>query len=120
MNYMVILIVNDPDHCPAILEAWEEIGVSGVTVLESSGLGHYRHSILQEDTPLIPSLSNLFQGGEKHHRTVFSVVDSQEMVNRLIDEAQQIIGDLETAHSGFLFVVPVERVIGYGKGRENR
>ena len=39
MSYLVVLIVDDPDDCPSILDAWEAAGVSGVTILESSGLG---------------------------------------------------------------------------------
>ena len=33
MNYMVVLIVDDIEQCPAVLDAWEEEGVSGVTIL---------------------------------------------------------------------------------------
>ncbi len=58
MNYLVVLIVDDPDHCPAILNAWEEAGVSGVTILESSGLGRLRQGGLMDDLPLMPSLSD--------------------------------------------------------------
>jgi nitrogen regulatory protein PII len=111
------LIVNNPDNCPAVLEAWEALGLSGVTILESSGLGRMRRASMQDDFPLMPSLSDYFEGGEVHHRTLFSVVENEETVDRMIAAAQKVIGNLEEEHTGFLFVVPVNRVLGMGRGR---
>ena len=115
MAQLVVLIVDDPEDCPGILEAWEEIGVSGVTILESSGLGRYRRAGLRDDMPLMPSLRDLFEAKEVAHRTLLSVVDSETIVDQMVDVATQIIGDLDEGHTGFLFVVPVTRVYGFGK-----
>ena len=41
MSYLVVLIVDNPDDYPSILSAWEELGISGVTILESTGLGRF-------------------------------------------------------------------------------
>ncbi len=117
MLQMVVLIVNDPDDCPAVLEAWEGLGVSGVTILETSGLGRYRHAGMRDDLPLMPSLQDLFEGGEVHHRTLFSVVEGDELVDKMIAAARQVIGNLQDEHTGFLFVLPVSRVVGMGKDR---
>jgi len=120
MSYMVVLIVNDVDDCPAILDAWEEAGVLGVTILASTGIGHIRHAGLRDDMPLIPSLRDLFESEEVQHRTLLSVVDNQEMVDKMVTIAQQIIGNLEDPHTGLLFIVPVIQVYGLGKHRTDR
>jgi nitrogen regulatory protein P-II 1 len=120
MNYLVVLIVNDIDDTPAILNSWEDAGVLGVTILESTGLGRIRRAGLREDIPLMPSLHDLYQFGEVNHRTLFSVVDSQEIVDKMIANAQQVIGNLEDPHTGFLFVVPVIQTIGFGNHRIDR
>ena len=120
MNYLVVLIVNDIDDCPKILTAWEEAGVMGVTILESTGLGRIRRAGLREDIPLMPSLHDMHQFGEVEHRTLLSVVDSQEMVDKMISTAQHIIGDLDEPHTGFLFVMPVTQTVGLGKHRIDR
>jgi nitrogen regulatory protein P-II 1 len=120
MNYLVVLIVDNIDDCPKILSAWEETGVLGITILESTGLGRMRRAGLSEDLPLMPSLHDLYQFGEVHHRTLFSVVDSQEIVDKMITAAQQVIGDLDDPHTGFLFVVPVSQTHGFGKNRIDR
>ncbi len=112
MNYLVVLIVDDPDHCPAVLHAWEQAGVTGVTILESSGIGRLRQGSLREDLPLLPSLSEIFEGEEIRHRTLLSVVKEQEMVDEMVRLAQEVIGDLDQPHTGFLFVVPVIQAYG--------
>jgi nitrogen regulatory protein PII len=120
MSYLVVLIVDDPDHCEEILEGWESAGVVGVTIVESSGLGRLRRHSLREDVSIMPSIRDLFAMDEVHHRTLFSVVEEKEKVDRMVAIAQQVIGDLEQAHTGFLFVVPVLEVHGLGKHRGDR
>jgi hypothetical protein len=63
------------------------------------------------------SMRDHFEGSEIHHRTLFSIVDEAAIVEKMIESAQRVIGDLEEEHTGFLFVVPVSRVVGMGKGR---
>lgn len=110
--YLVVLIVDNPDYCPDILHAWEQAGVSGVTILRSTGLGRLRRSSLREDLPLFPSLSEILEEEEISHRTLLSVVKDDEIVDVMISRAQEVIGDLDQPHSGFLFVVPVLRAYG--------
>lgn len=120
MSFLVIAIIDDVELCPSILEAWENIGVKGVTILESTGLGRIRKAGLLDDIPLMPSLEDLFEKDEIHHRTLFSVVESQEMADRMAEAVQQSTGDLEEPNTGFMFVVPVLKVFGMGKHREDR
>lgn len=112
MYYLVVLIINNPEDCPTLLDAWENEGVKGITILNSSGLGRLRHAGLREDLPLMPSLEDLFQSEEIYHRLMMSVVDGQEIVDRLVKATYQITGDLDRPHSGFMFVVPVAQVFG--------
>lgn len=120
MNFMVVLVVDDIEQCPAVLDAWEETGVSGVTILASTGLGRVRQAGLRDDMPMMPSLHDLFIKEEVQHRTLLSVVDSQELVDKMVAAAQNIIGNLDDAHTGFMFVVPVSQVYGFGKHRADR
>ena len=115
MSFLVILVVDNIDDCHPVLEQWEKAGVTGVTILESTGLGRIRKAGLRDDLPLIPSLRDLFQSSEVGHRTLFSVVKDQEMVDRMVKAAQEVIGDLDDPHTGFLFVVPVLQAYGLGR-----
>jgi nitrogen regulatory protein PII len=115
MNFMVVLIVDNNDACPAVLNAWEASGVTGATILASTGLGRIKNASLRDDFPLIPSIHDLFIREEDNHRTLFSVVNSQKMVDKLINATQEILGDLNNPHTGFLFVLPVSQVIGWSR-----
>lgn len=113
MYYMVLLVVNDLELCPTVLDAWDAAKVPGITILESTGLGRVRQAGIRDDIPIMPSLSELFRPREHHHRTIFSVVEGEEMVDRLIEVTQEIMGDLNSPHNGVLFVLPVSRVVGF-------
>ena len=118
MYHMVLLIVDNVDQCFLVLDAWEALQVGGITILESTGLGRVKKSGLRDDLPLMPSLTNLLKGREERHRTLFTVVDSEEKVDQLIEATQKILGDLNSAHNGVLFVLPVSRVVGLRGGQE--
>lgn len=120
MNYLVVLVVDDTENVHPVLDAWEAIGVTGVTILESTRLGRIRRAGLRDDLPLLPSLSDLLQEEEIHHRTLLSLVDSETLVDQMIAGVETITGALDDAHTGFLFVVPVARVHGLGKHRTLR
>lgn len=111
MAYLVILVLDNPDQCPDVLRAWDEAGVPGVTILESTGLARMQQAIW-DDLPLVPSVRDLLGTRELHHRTIFTVVRDEEAVDRVIAATQEVIGDLNTHHTGILFVVPVARVLG--------
>ena len=119
MYYMVLLIVNDLELYPTVLDVWDAANVPGITILDSTGLGKVRQAGIRDDIPLMPSLSDIFKPREHRHRTIFSVVEGEEMVDRLIEVTQEVIGDLNSPHNGVLFVLPVSRVVGF-HGAKNR
>jgi nitrogen regulatory protein P-II 1 len=118
MSYLVVMVIDDPENCPAVLDAWEELGVTGITILESSGLGRFRGAGLRDDLPLMPSLQDLFENQQVSHRTIFSVVRDEALVDRMAAAAEKVTGNLDEPHTGFLFVVPVVRVHGFGQRRD--
>ena len=118
MNYLVLLIVDDLNLCPSVLDAWDAAKVPGITILESTGMGRIREDAIRDDIPMMPSLSDVFRSREYHHRTIFSVVEGEEMVDRLIEITQEILGDLNKPDTGVLFVLPVSRVIGFYGAQE--
>lgn len=115
MAYLVVLVLDDPDQTDVLLDAWEQAGARGVTILESSGIGRVRRAALRDDMPLLPSLRDIMRGEEEHHRTFFSVVESEEQVEALADAAQRVVGDFSQPHTGLLFAMPISHVHGLHK-----
>jgi nitrogen regulatory protein PII len=114
MAQLVVLVLEKPEQYLSILEAWEEAGISGLTILESTGLGRVR-GVLRDDIPLLPSLRDVLASQELHHRTLFSVVEDDATVDRVVAATERIIGGFSRGRTGLLFVVPVSQVFGLDK-----
>jgi len=113
MAYLLVLIVDDIDKCPAIFDAWEEIGITGITILESTGLGRIRKAFgYRDDLPLMPSIRNLLQSREEHHRTLLTLINEEALIDQAIAATESVLGPLEEPHKGIIFVLPVLRVVG--------
>ena len=115
MFHLVVLVLDDPDLCSAVLDAWEAAGVLGATVLDSTGLGRVRRATLRDDVPLMPSLHDLVRRGENRHHTLFTLIGDPSLIEAIVEGTQAVIGDLDNADTGLLFVVPVSHVYGQGK-----
>ena len=118
MYHMILLVLDDVNQCTTILEAWEAQGVGGVTILQSTGLGRVKKLSIRDDMPLMPSLSRLLQRREERHRTLFTVVETEEMVDRVIAATEEIIGNMEEPNNGVVFVLPVSQVKGLHGGQK--
>jgi hypothetical protein len=111
---MIMFVLDDPTKTLGVLEAWARVGVSGATVLESSGLGRALNS--RDDLPLIPSLRAVLSKQEHDHRTLFSVLADSFDLAPLIAETELVTGPLADPHTGILIVVPVMQVVGLREG----
>lgn len=110
MKQMVMLIMTNPDQSMELLEAWDRAGAPGITILESIGLQTIRQFGVQDDLPLMPSLADIFRSKEKHHRTMFSVVDDEAAAQQLLDATARIFADYDARgkdNSAVAFVLPV-------------
>ncbi len=116
MNYLVVFVLDNPDLCQNVLDAWENAGAKGITILESTGIGRVRQAGIRDDLPLMPSLSDLFKSAETRNRTLFSVVDDLDAAHALVEAAQNAVGGLERPNSGLLFIAPLSEVYGLKKG----
>lgn len=116
MAHLVVLVLDNLEQCSAVLEAWEEAGAPGATILESTGLRRLRGAV-RDDLPLLPSLRDVLSGQELRHRTLFTVVADEATVERIVSATEQVVGDFSHPYSGLLFVVPVTRALGLEKQR---
>jgi hypothetical protein len=119
MSHQVIVVVlYDPLKLSDLLAAWEAVGVHGATVLYSTGLGRLRSAKgLRDDLPLLPSLDDFYPAPDEIGRTVFSVVDGDEVVKAIIEATRQVLGDLNAPQTGLLMVLPAIYVEGIASRR---
>lgn len=118
--FMILYVLHDETRLDEILSAWDEAGVSGVTILPSTGMGRLRkYSALREDIPLIPSLSDLIENHEEVlNRTLITLVDSQDLIDRVVKATEDTVGPLVNDNNGILAVLPVLQI--YGRRSSNK
>lgn len=113
---MILFILHDTDKLMGLLNAWEEAGATGATVLYSTGLGRiHQESILREDIPLMPSLSDFFDKKESFSRTLFTVVKEDALIEKIHDVTCRLVGDLNQPDTGLFLVLPVLQAEGLDK-----
>lgn len=119
MPNLVVVIMPNLDRCQDVLQTWDRLGVTGITILESAGL----HGLKQvrgrrDDMPLMPSLRHLLETEEYHHRTAFVVVGDDFDLQGLLRATEQAVGgNFNAPDSGLLFVMPLSHVLGLSKQR---
>lgn len=110
---LILFVLNEAEKSLDVLNAWKEAGAGGATVLFSTGMGRmHLSSALRDDLPLMPSLSDFYTHDEKLSRTLFTVLEDDSLVEKVIHATVQVVGDLDQPGNGILVVLPVDSVHG--------
>jgi len=113
--YLLVCVLDNPSHLPAVLDGWSEAGVLGITVLDSTGVQRVRQRMSQEDSPLFMGFSRLLRTDQYSHNTLFAVVQDMDTVRRAVAATEAVTGDLSGPHTGILFALSVEAAWGLPK-----
>lgn len=111
MNALFI-VINKTDYVDDILEEFLEIGVGGATILDSQGMGS---AMAEGDTshiPLFGSLQRYLDSSRPYNKTIFTVIESDELLDKAIESVKKIVGDMEKLGVGIMFTMPIGRVYG--------
>ncbi|NMB87137.1 MAG: hypothetical protein GYA17_02180 [Chloroflexi bacterium] len=108
--YMIMFVLDDPKKLDPILDAWENAGVRGVTIIESSGI--QRRRIQQKRIPMRYNIDPMLFGNEKGNLTLFTIVENETKVDQCIQAVDHICGDLDQPNTGVLACWPLHTVRG--------
>lgn len=109
---LLVFVLNQPERLSELIGCFKECGVTGVTILDSLGVGH--DTMLGNSFPSIgAALQNLISRKIAHNKTLFTVVESDEVLRRVIVAIESVLGDLSEGGKGILFVVPLDMVKGF-------
>lgn len=112
--YMLIMVLDDVSHLNDVLAGWENAGVRGVTILESTGL----HRVLMRHKPeaAYAGFGRIFGSGQVGHNTLFAIVDEMAIVEAAVVATEQIVGKLDEPYTGIMFALPVIKAWGMSSG----
>ena len=105
--YMIFFVLDDPDRLDEVLNAWETVGISGVTVIESTGI----HRLKRQMTPMryvFPQPSVVEEG----HYTLIAIVADQPTVQACLQSTENLIGDLSQPNTGVFAAWPLTTIKG--------
>jgi len=100
--FMVMLVLDDNTQLDQVLEAWAKLGVSGVTILESTGL----HRKRRKHIPMryLYGDKSLEECGNS---TLFVLVKQEALIGECLKAAEKIIGNLDEPNTGVFAAWPL-------------
>jgi hypothetical protein len=105
--YMILFVLDDPDRLDEVLDAWGKAGISGVTVVESTGIHRLRRQL--------PPMRYVFQQSsmvEEGHYTLISIVPGEAAVQACLQATESLIGNLFQPNTGVFAAWPLSLVKG--------
>lgn len=106
--HLLVCVVNNTARVNEIIAGLASIGVTGATVIESHGT----IDIAVEKVPVFAGFRQLLHGDREVNRTIFSVIEEEDTLDRAMAVVEGICGDLDQPASGIMFVLPVTAVKG--------
>ncbi len=113
--YLILFVLDDPDKLQDLLNAWENAGTGGATVMVSTGMQRMRSGAIRDDIPLMPGLDDLYKRIEEHHRTLFTIVKDDDVLEKIVEATESVVGSLSQPNTGILVVLPTAQVYGLEK-----
>jgi len=104
---LLVLILNKVEKLEEVLEGYLEVGITGATIIESVGMGHF----LSEEVPIFAGLRFMFAGAKPHNKLILSVI-TDEKEKPAIRLLKKILGDLNEPGTGIVFSIPADTVEG--------
>ncbi|NPV86405.1 MAG: hypothetical protein HPY45_10405 [Anaerolineae bacterium] len=116
--YMLMLVLDDPGKLQAVLNAWEDAGISGATIVESTGIQR-----IKARKKLVPLLFPFNQVGVSHeeegHLTLFTILRDEEIIQKCIRATEEVTGNLDLPNTGILAVWPITYVKGVANAKDH-
>ena len=109
--YLLVNVLEQPEHLVAILEGFAKMGIKGSTVMNSTGMGRVLMKAGAEG-PAMEEINRMIANGESSNKTIFTVVKEKEMLDKAINVVKALCGDLCEPGKGILFALPLALVDG--------
>jgi nitrogen regulatory protein P-II 1 len=107
---LLVCVVNEEGKLEDILSGLLQLGVTGATVVNSHGMARHLTQAL-----VFAGLQDVLARARLENSTIFSVIETEEMVQDAINMIRDVCGDLSAPGTGILFTIPLNRVIGLSR-----
>lgn len=111
---VLFVVLNEMDYLNEILDGFVDVGVSGATILESQGMANIIVNSNKQHIFLYGQLKALMQDALPYNKTIFTVLENQELVDKAVAVVQNVIGDVPKPGVGFMFSLPITKTYPMG------
>jgi len=108
--YLLIMVLDDTEHLNGVLSAWTDVGVPGITILESTGVNRVLRREVADAA--FAGFSQIFGAGRVGHNTLFSAVEDLALAERAVAATEKVVGNLNDPNTGVVFVLPIAKTWG--------
>ncbi|KPL79789.1 hypothetical protein ADN00_02160 [Ornatilinea apprima] len=116
--FAVMFVLDDPNELDSILNAWEKAGITGVTIIESTGFHRWRTQ--RKHIPLLFDVQPVMVGAESGNYTLVTIVEKQELIDACVEATEKVVGKLTEPNTGVLMAWPLSMVCGIPKDRQKK
>jgi len=109
--FMIMFVLDDRSFLDQVLTAWSEVGVSGATIIESTGL--YRHHV--KHIPMRYTYGDS-SSDEMGNITIFAIVENEALIQLCLQRVEKIVGNLDNPNTGIFSAWPLSITKGIPSG----
>ncbi len=108
---VLFLVLNKGEYLEEILDLFFELGVKGATIIDSQGMGR----AIGESDHLFGPIRKLIDGARPYNKTIFTVIEDEELLSKVVEGVQDKLGDLSEPGVGIMYTMPLGSVYGMAK-----
>lgn len=109
----LFIVLNKTHYLDDIISKFVSLGVKA-TIIDSQGMASAIINGQIEDIPIFGSLKTIIEGSHPFNKTIFTVIESDELVEKVVNGVKEAMADLKRPGAGFMFTVPVSKVYPLG------
>ena len=109
--YLMVYVLERSEQLPRIMEQFAKIGITGSTVIDSTGMGRVLMKT-RATLPVMQQINKVTTDLESSNKTILTVIKEKKRLNDAIEIVKSLCGDLNKPGQGILFATPLQIVEG--------
>ena len=109
--YLLVNVLERSEQLPTIMEQFAKIGITGSTVIDSTGMGRVLMRT-RATLPVMQQINKVTTDLESSNKTILTVIKEKQRLDKAIKIVKSLCGDLGQPGKGILFTLPLDRIEG--------
>jgi hypothetical protein len=103
--HLLFAVIENEDLLDELITGWLDLGISGATVIETTGA----LQLISQHIPIFAGLRSLTSGGGRHNKTIFTAIKNKALLDTAVSFIEKLCRDTGKPNQGVYFVVPLSQ-----------